>query len=94
MIARGFVLILGLLLFASALSLVTAQHRSRAVFIDVGRAQQVAKQLDVDHERLRIDQARLSQPAYVEAQARKQGLKPVDAARTSYLTLAGTESKK
>lgn len=94
MIRRGFVLLLGLLLFASALSLVTAQHRSRSMFIDLERAQLEAKRLDVEHDRLRIDQSRLSQPAYVEAEARKLGLKPIDAARTSYLTLPAPEGKK
>jgi cell division protein FtsL len=87
MIRRGFVVLLGLLLFVSALSLVTAQHRSRSLFIDLERAQHDAKRLDVEHERLRIEQARLSQPAYVESEARKLGLKPVDATRTIYLNL-------
>ncbi|MGH6611563.1 MAG: cell division protein FtsL, partial [Burkholderiaceae bacterium] len=71
MIRRGVVLLLGLLLFASALSLVTAHHRSRSLFIDLERAQLDAKRLDVEYERLRIEQSRLSQPAYIEAEARK-----------------------
>ena len=72
--------LIGALLFASALSLITAQHRSRSLFIDLERAQVDAKRLDVEHDRLRIDQARLSQPAYVESEARKIGMKPIDAA--------------
>ena len=87
MIRRGFVVLLGLLLFVSALSLVTAQHRSRSLFIHLERAQHDAKRLDVEHQRQRHQQARLSQPAYVESEARKLGLKPVDAARTIYLNL-------
>ena len=35
----GFVVLIGALLFASALSLITAQHRSRSLFIDLQRAQ-------------------------------------------------------
>ena len=35
----------------SALSLITAQHRSRSLFIDLERAQLDAKRLDVDHDR-------------------------------------------
>ncbi len=94
MMRRGFIVLLGLLLFASALSLVTAQHRSRSMFIDLERAQLDAKRLDVEHERLRIEQARLSQPAYIETQARKLGLKPIDAGRTIYLNLPAPEAKK
>lgn len=87
MIRRWLAVLLGLALFASALSLVTAQHRSRALFIDVERAQQQARQLDIDFDRLRIELARLSQPAYVEAEARRLGMKPVDASRTVFLNL-------
>ena len=94
MIRRGLLLIVAALLFASALSLITAQHRSRSLFIDLERAQIDAKRLDVEHERLRIEQSRLSQPAHVESQARKIGLKPVDSNRTTFLTLPVTESKK
>ena len=94
MIRRGFVVLLGMLLFVSALSLVNAQHRSRSLFIDLQRAQLDAKRLDVEHERLRIEQARLSQPAYIESEARKLGLKPVDASRTIYLTLPAAELSK
>ena len=94
MMRRGFIVLLGLLLFASALSLVTAQHRSRSMFIDLERAQLDAKRLDVEHDRLRIEQARLSQPAYIETQARKLGLKPIDAGRTIYLNLPAPEAKK
>lgn len=87
MIRRGLVLLLGFALFASALALVTAQHRSRSLFIDVERAQQQSRQLDIDYERLKIELARLSQPAYVEAEARRLGMKPVDDGRTVFLNL-------
>jgi cell division protein FtsL len=93
-IRRGLVLLLGVLVFASALSLVTAQHRSRSLFIDLERAQLDAKRLDVEHDRLRIEQSRLSQPAYVESEARKLGLRPVDASRTTFLNLPATEPNK
>jgi len=66
MIRRGILILTVLLLFASALGLVTAQHRTRSLFIDLERAQQEAKRLDVDYERLKIELARLSQPAAVE----------------------------
>ena len=87
MIRRGLVLLLGIALFVSALALVTAQHRSRSLFVDVERAQQQARQLDIDFDRLKIDLARLAQPAYVEAEARRLGMKPVDGSRTVFLNL-------
>jgi cell division protein FtsL len=86
-IRRGLVLLLGLALFGSALALITAQHRSRSLFVDVERAQQQARQLDIDFDRLKIELARLSQPAYVEVEARRLGMKPVDGSRTVFLNL-------
>jgi len=94
MIRRGLLLVVSVLLFASALSLVTAQHRSRSLFIDLERSQGDAKRLDVEFERLRIEQARLSQPSNVETEARKIGLKPIDSSRTVFLNLPTQESKK
>jgi len=94
MIRSWLAVLIGALLFASALSLITAQHRSRSLFIDLERAQVDAKQLDVDYDRLRIEQSRLSQPAYVAAEARKIGLKPLDSARTVFLNLPPPEPKK
>ena len=94
MIRPGIVILIGALLFASALSLITAQHRSRSLFIDLERAQVDAKRLDVDHDRLRIEQSRLSQPSYVESEARKIGLKPIDSTRTLFLNLPAPEAKK
>jgi cell division protein FtsL len=94
MIRPGFVVVIGALLFVSALSLITAQHRSRSLFIDLERAQVDAKRLEVDYDRLRIEQSRLSQPAYVAAEARKIGLKPIDSARTVFLNLPVPEAKK
>ena len=74
-----------LLLLASSLSLVTAQHRARSLFVDLERAQQQAKQLDADGDRLRIELGRASQPAAIESAARELGLKPVDAGRVVFL---------
>jgi len=87
MIRPGVVILAALLLFASALGLVTAQHRSRSLFIDLERAQQDAKQLDVDYERLKIELARLSQPAAVERAAQRLGFRAADAGHTVYLNL-------
>jgi cell division protein FtsL len=94
MIRPGLAILTGALLFASALSLITAQHRSRSLFIDLERAQVDARRLDVDYDRLRIEQSRLSQPAYIESEARKMGLKPIDSGRTVFLNLPAPELKK
>lgn len=80
---------LGALLVASALSLVTAQHRARSLFIELERAHQQSAQLEADGNRLRIELGRNSQPAAVETAARRLGLKPVDGAHTVYLPIAG-----
>lgn len=92
MIRRGFVLLLVVALFVCALALVTAQHRARSLFVDLERAQQQARQLDIDYDRLKIELARLSQPAYVEAEARRLGMKPVDGSRTVFLNLPAASS--
>lgn len=87
MIGRALVIVAALLLFASALGLVTAQHRTRSLFVDVERALQEARQLDVDFERLTIEQARLAQPAAVERAATRLGFRAADAGATVFLNL-------
>ncbi len=87
MIRRVGLLLAALVLFACSLGLITAQHRSRSHFVDLERAQQEARQLDVDYERLTIELARLSQPAAVERAAQKLGFKTPEAAQTVYLNL-------
>jgi cell division protein FtsL len=87
MIRRGIALLAVLLLFGSAIGLVTAQHQTRALFVDLERAQLEARQLDVDYERLKIELARLSQPAAIERAAQRLGFRAVDANQTVYLNL-------
>ena len=87
MISRGFVVLAVLLLFGCALALVTAQHRTRSLFVDLERSQQDARQLDVDYERLTIELARLSQPAAVERAAVRLGFRAADPSQTVYLNL-------
>ena len=87
MIRHVLVFMAVVLLFASSLGLVTAQHRTRSLFVDLERAQQDAKQLDVDYERLTIELARLAQPAAVERAALRLGFKAAEASRTVFLNL-------
>jgi len=87
MIRGALVFMAVLLLFTSSLGLVTAQHRTRSLFVDLERAQQDAKQLDVDYERLTIELARLAQPAAVERAAQRLGFRTAEASRTVFLNL-------
>ena len=87
MISRSLVWMLALLLVASAFMLVTAQHRARSLFVDLERSQQAAKQLDIEFDRLKIEQARMTQPALIERAAFKMGFRAVDGSRTVYLNL-------
>jgi len=75
------------LLFASALALVSAQHRARSLFVDVERAQLQARNLEVDHDRSTIELARLSQPVLIERAAQRLGYQALDASRTVFLNL-------
>jgi len=77
--------VLAALLVAAALSLITAQHRSRGLFVDLERAQQQARLLEAEGDRLRIELGRAAQPASVEAAARQLGLKPVDGKAVVFL---------
>jgi cell division protein FtsL len=82
---RTLVALLAGLLFACSLLLVGAQHRARGLFIDLERAQQQARQLEAEGNRMRIDLGRAAQPAAVEAAARGLGLQPIDSQRTVFL---------
>jgi cell division protein FtsL len=85
---RALLAIVAALLVGSSLSLVTAQHRARTLFVDLERAQQLAKQLEAEGDRLRVDLGRASQPAVIETAARELGLKPVDGSRVVFLPTA------
>ena len=82
---RGLVLLLGVLLFASSMGLITAQHRARGVFVELERAQATSKSLEAEGDRLRIELGRNAQPASVEWVARRLGLQPIEPAHVVYL---------
>jgi cell division protein FtsL len=85
---RALLAVVVALLVAASFSLVTAQHRARSLFVDLERAQQQARQLDAEGDRLRIELGRASQPAAIESAARELGLKPVDGGRVVFLPAA------
>lgn len=86
---RALLLLVAGLLVASSFSLVTAQHRARSLFVDSERAQQQARQLEAEGDRLRVELGRASQPAAIETAARELGLKPVEAGRVVFLPAVG-----
>jgi len=88
---RVLIGIVAALLLAASLSLVTAQHRARSLFVDHERALQQMRQLDAEGDRLRIELGRAAQPAAIEKAARELGLKPVDAGRVVFLPAARGE---
>jgi len=83
--ARAIAAFLAALLMASALALITAQHRARGLFAELEMTQQQTAQDEAESNRLRIDLGRASQPAAVEAAARQMGMRPIDADRTALL---------
>jgi cell division protein FtsL len=77
--------LLALLLVAACLLLVTSQHRARGLFVDLGRLQTQAGELQAEGNRLRIELGKAAQPASVAAAARSLGLRPADSRQTAYL---------
>ena len=77
--------LLAALLFC-ALSLVSAQHQARTLFVALERAQSEEKQLDIDWSRLQYQQSSLSKSARIAEAARTQlKMSPAVAGRTQYL---------
>ena len=83
--SRAVIFLLGILIVLSAFGIVTAQYRTRSLFVEVERAQQRTAALEAEGSRLHVEQARNAQPSAVEAAARRLGLKPIDAKETVYL---------
>lgn len=70
-----------------ALSVVNAQYQARSLFIELERAQTVAKQLDVEWAQLQLEQSTLDKHARIEENARRSlNMVPVTPANTQYLT--------
>jgi cell division protein FtsL len=75
-------------LMLCALSLVNSQYRSRQLFIELERAQTLARQLDIEWAQLQFDQSTLGKHARIEANARRDlNMVELTPARTQYLTV-------
>ncbi len=71
-----------------ALSLVNSQYQERRLFIELERAQSMARQLDIEWAQLQLDQSTLGKHARIEAVASKDlHMVPVTPERTQYLTI-------
>ena len=80
-------IVLTAVLVTCALSLVNAQYQARNLFIELGKLEQQAKQLDIDWAQLQLDQSTLGKNARIEQIARTDlNMAPLSPARTQYLT--------
>ena len=80
-------IVLAAVLVGSALSLVNAQYEARNLFIELGKLEHQAKQLDIDWAQLQLDQSTLGKNARIEQIARTDlNMAPLTPARTQYLT--------
>jgi cell division protein FtsL len=74
------------LLLVCALLLVTSQHRARKAFIDLERAQSLARKQEVEWNRLQLEQTRLAKHSLIDSVARRDlKLQPVSPDRTLYM---------
>lgn len=81
-------IVCALLLVLSGLSLVSSQYRARQLFIDLDRAQGVARKLDIEWRTLQLDQTNYSKHSLIEVAAERdlRMLRPTQR-RIQYITL-------
>jgi cell division protein FtsL len=79
--------VLTALLVGCGLSTVNAQYQARQLYIEHGKLDQQARQLDIDYAQLQLDQSTLGKNARIEQIARTElNMAPLTPARTQYLT--------
>ena len=59
-------------LIACALSLVTSRHQARGLFVELERAQSLARGFEIEYGQLQLEQSTWAVPARVERIAREQ----------------------
>jgi cell division protein FtsL len=75
---------------ASALYLVQVQYESRRLYAEIERAENEARKLEIEHERLQVEKRAQATPARVEKLAREQlHMRPATPAITQYVTHEG-----
>lgn len=74
------------MLLTCALLLVTSQHRARKAFIELERAQQMARKHEVQWSQLQLEQTQLAKHSRIDAVARRDlKMQPVTPERTLYV---------
>lgn len=74
-----------------ALALITAQQRTRTAFVDLERAQQQTRQLEIRWDQLQLEQSALAKHSLIDQVARHQlHMTPATPAQTQYLELPST----
>lgn len=79
-------ILLSLLLMVSAISLVTARHQSRQLFVAVERLEDRSRELDIEWRRLQLERAELARNARIDHIARSDlGMVSATPDRSIYL---------
>lgn len=79
-------LIVAALLMLSAISLVPSRYQSRQLFIELGRSQAEARDLDTNWRRLQLERAELARNARIDRAARDDlQMIPIVPDRTLYM---------
>lgn len=82
-------IVLLLAVLASALYLVRTQYESRRLFVEVEKAQSLARKLEIDHDRLQIEKRSQATPLRVEKLAKTQlQMRSATPAVTQYVRVA------
>ncbi|HEY7741751.1 MAG TPA: cell division protein FtsL [Burkholderiales bacterium] len=81
-------------LTACALALVTSHHRSRTLYVELQKEQELAKQLEVEWGQLRLEASTWATHARVEKLAtRALGMRVPPASRVKVVPAAGAEGR-
>lgn len=83
MLRLNFLLLVAVML--SALYLVQSQYDSRRLFTDLHRANNEARHLETEYQRLQVELRAQSTPSRIEALALAQGLQGASPAITHYV---------
>ena len=79
-------IILAVILMVSAISLVTARHQSRQLFVAAERLEDRSRELDIEWRRLQLERAELARNARIDHMARQDlGMVTATPDRSIYL---------
>lgn len=82
-------IVLTALLVICALGLITSQNRARRLFVELGQAEATARQLEVQWDRLELEQTALAKTSLIDSKARRHlSMQTLSADRTLHLNLS------